>query len=251
MRLSHSFSPSIPPVHRSSFIRFVPFITPGSVCSLLHISVCLCVCSWSEFFDFNNFSSPPSPSSEAVARINVNLTYYWWNYLIFIALAALYTTFNRPLFTLALAFTTCTALYLFSPRRPALLIAGRQFSRQEIFVCWCATSLIACIWSGGLHFAVSTLLALVVVLVHAALRQRTMKAKVVSFLAFLRQVKGEEGEGEDDSVDGGSDPEMGRGRLATGGGDREQEILKNEQAKFRSNFRASMRAKYLKEGGGQ
>ena len=207
--------------------------------------------SWSEFFDFNNFSSPPSPASEAVARINVNLTYYWWNYLVFLSLAAVYTIFNRYLFVLALAFTTCTAVYIFSPRRTALLVAGRQISRQEIFVGWCATSLIACIWSGGYHFLLSTLLVLSLVLTHAALRQRTMKAKVVSFLAFLRQGKGEEGEGEDDSIDG-SDPEMGRGRSDRGGGgDREQEILRSEQAKFRSNFRASMRAKYLKEGGSQ
>ena len=212
------------------------------------------MCSWSEFFDFSQFSAPPSPTSEAIGRINVNLTYYWWNYLIFLTLAALYTSFNRYLFLLALAFTITTALYIFSPRRPALLIAGRQFSRQEIFVCWSATSLIAAIWSGGVYFVASMLVALVVIVVHAVLRQRTMKAKVVSFFSFLRQGKGEEGEGEDDSVDG-SDPEMGRGRSSAGGGggggDREQEILKNEQAKFRSNFRASMRAKYLSQGGGQ
>ena len=216
--------------------------------------MCLCP-SWGEFFDFNNFSAPPSPGSEAVARINVNLTYYWWNYLALLSLAAVYTIFNRYLFVLALAFTVSTAVYIFSPRRPALLIAGRQISRQEVFVCWCATSLVACIWSGGQHFLLSALLLLVLVLLHALLRQRSMKAKAVSFLSFLRQGKGEEGEGQDDDSVDGADPEMGRGRPdrggGGGGGDREQEILKSEQAKFRSNFRASMRAKYLKEGGSQ
>ena len=226
-------------------------------CSSLAVPLCLC-CSWSDFFDLNSFSAPPSPASEAVGRINVNLTYYWWNYLALLSLGFLYTVFNRYLFALALAFAVCTAVYIFSPRRTALLIAGRQISRQEIFVCWCATSLIACIWSGGYHFLLSTAVTLLLVLLHATLRQRSMKAKVVSFLSFLRQGKGEEGEGEDDSVDG--DPEMGRGRMDGGGGgsgngygnsgDREQEILRSEQAKFRSNFRASMRAKYLKEGGG-
>ena len=206
--------------------------------------------SWSEFFDLSQFSAPPSPASEAVARLNVNLTYYWWNYLAFLSLAAVYTFFHRYLFVLAVAFSSCTAIYIFSPRRPAVLLGGRQFSKQELFVCWAAASLVACTWSGGYHFLLSSLLLASLVLLHASLRQRTMKAKVVSFLSFLRQGKGEEGEGEDDSVDG-ADPEMGRGRLDAAGGDREQEILKNEQAKFRSNFRASMRAKYLKDGGGQ
>ena len=183
------------------------------------------------------------------------MSYYWWNYLAFFAIAAVYTAFNRYAFILAFAFTTCSAVYIFSPRRTALLLGGRQISRSEVFVAWAATSLVACTWSGGYHFLLSTLLLLVFVLAHAALRQRSMKARVVSVFHFLRQGKGGEGEGEgeDDATD---DPEMGRGKLQADGtnrssGDREQEILKSEQAKFRSNFRASMRAKYLKEGGGQ
>jgi len=222
--------------------------------------------SLSEFFDVSSFSWPPSPTSEFVARINVNLTYYVWNYIALVALAFIYTAFHRWYFVVCLVLVLCCGVYIFRVRRTALVVAGRQFSRQEVFVLYVVVSLIIGIWSGGVAFIVSTIIALCTILLHACVRQRSVKARAVSVWSFLKRdlLSSKDEEGTEDDAD--ADPEMGRGggrgedggvggSMGVGlngnrggrGGDGEQEILKREQAKFRSNFRASMRAKYLKE----
>ena len=55
-------------------------------------SLCRCALRrWQEALDLRCFSPPPSPPSEALLRLNVNLHYYRWNYALLLALAALYT----------------------------------------------------------------------------------------------------------------------------------------------------------------
>ena len=218
----------------------------------------------SECLDAGGFSLPPSALPELVQRLNVNLSYYCGNYLLLVLLAQLYTAWARGLVFIVclLAGLSCGASLLLV-RRAAVVVAGRQVSRQELLVLYCLTLLAALLWSGGAAFALPLLLSVSASLLHAGLRSRSVKAKTVSFLSFVKRdllLLSKPDETEDEAEEA-HDPEMGRGgggggrgrggadglngSRAAGEAEGEQEILRREQAKFRANFRQNMRAKYL------
>jgi hypothetical protein len=191
-------------------------------------------------------------------------------------LCLLFACLLRPLLIVALAASSAAAFFAFGSRGRALIVMGRQLSRAEAVGAFMGASLLLLLLTGG-HVAVTALaLALVLSLAHAALRERSVKARGLAFfdlrggvtpLGSALKAMHEEDSDADGDADGADGASAARGRALGGGGGggglshrggagarADEENPEDEAAAAaaaappasREAFRAQMKAKYTK-----
>jgi len=115
----------------------------------------------------------------------------------------------------------------------------RQLSRKEVVLGFSSVSCVLLVFSGGLALVVSSLIAGVLIFAHAAMRQRSLKAKSTNFVNSLKSsLTSSTKHEEDEHVDvenPKSDLAMSDLNSNSGG------INAAQQQEFRNTFRASMR----------
>jgi len=126
--------------------------------------------------------------------------------------------------------------YLFNIRTKPFEIGSRVITRRELQMAFFSVALFTFLILGGLSSLVAIILSITCIFAHATFRKRSMKSRVDT---FFRDGPGPlKGLGEDSTGDE-SDPDIENPSEV------DQKKIREEQARFRSEFRATMRAKYL------
>ena len=134
------------------------------------------VFSLSDFLSVDRFS-PPSAST-LLDRLSVNAVYYQTNYA-FIVVAALLIAFTQSMpLALAAAVVAAVGIALFGIRSGPLMMNGAVVSENALLVGYCALSVVSLLYIDGGRIATSLAVASAVIFVHAALRKRSVAARV-------------------------------------------------------------------------
>ena len=130
----------------------------------------------SEFLDLNTFK-PPRDQSEAIERVQVNVGYYALNYLLLYSLFLLFLSVRQPSFlftTLALA---ATGYYLFRMRTDRIVLGSVALTEDQVRLGFGVVSVLLFLYVGGWSMLYATAAAALLSLIHAALRQRSLKSR--------------------------------------------------------------------------
>lgn len=206
-------------------------------------------CSWSEFADHHGINLPQR--RDIPERLNVNLGYYSSNYLCIIATFFLYVIIRHPWFILGFALESALFVYLFWYRTQAIVIGSRPVSRRDLAIGYAVLATTISLLFGGWVSVKTFALAVTLIMLHALLRTRSLKARGTAFIDMLTTKP------HSDAVHSGSG--TGQLRHSMSAGDLfasttgntptngfEPQNNANSDA-FKSQFRASMRQKYLKK----
>jgi len=184
-------------------------------------------------------------------RVNTNLLYYQANYLAITVLTLIITCFFRPIFLIGLSVIIGSGVWLFRVNRSPIVVQGKVLSKQELAIGYLVASFIVCILFAGTASILALSISILMILLHSSFRKRSMKSKVnVGFMNLISGSGKSEEEPDDDGPSNGTvDEENPSPDLSSryGGGFSSEQMLA-EQQRARSQFRASMRAKYLKKG---
>jgi len=197
---------------------------------------------WMEFYDYRSFNLPGR--SDVLERVNVNLGYYQANYVALLAAALLYVVVRHPWFLLGLIAEIALFVYLFWYRTTAIVFASTPVSRRDLAIAYAALSTTVSIAFGGWTAVNTFAMALVGILLHAVFRTRSLKARGTAFIDMLTSKPHSDAIRPSDEVDGAAALQGS----AVSGIPPSAEQLAN-QAQFKSQFRATMRAKYLNPAG--
>eukprot|EP01006_Ploeotia_vitrea_P044561 TRINITY_DN66837_c7_g1_i4.p1 TRINITY_DN66837_c7_g1~~TRINITY_DN66837_c7_g1_i4.p1 ORF type:complete len:240 (-),score=91.29 TRINITY_DN66837_c7_g1_i4:1259-1978(-) len=194
---------------------------------------------WSEFFESSRFSVPSMTDDEAYSqRLVTNLVYYQANYLLLACLCLLYVCIARPRFLVIVLLVAAAGVYLFRVRRAPVEVGGRLVPRYQVFAVYAGVAVVMLLVAGGMQAIAALGVSSLIVLAHSSLRKRSLKARGTS---YIDRVTGSTPIGsafkalDEYDSDGPNDDE-----------ENPAPAVRSEQAKFRSNFRAKMKAKYLK-----
>ena len=144
-----------------------------------------CVVSLNEFLDLNNFK-PPRDQNEAIERVQVNLSYYALNYALLYSLFLLFLAVRHPSFlftTLALA---AAGYYLFRMRTGRVVLGSVALTEDQVRAGYAVVSVLLFIYVGGWTMVYVTALAALIAVVHAAMRQRSVKSRGSVAMANVR-----------------------------------------------------------------
>ena len=191
--------------------------------------------SWNEFFKFNGGFRYPDPE-KLNDRVACNLLYYQANYLFVPALFLLYVVVARPIFLIALLLVAGGAVYLFQIRDQPFVINQKPLKPQQVKLIFGVGTLVILMLFGGTSCLVALLLSLLVVVLHATFRKRSLKSRGTTFVDLWR---GTTPLGHAMRQYEQDDPEMGSPK--------QQEKMRQQQAEFRAKFTAKMRSKYMKK----
>ena len=120
------------------------------------------------FFDPTRFSRPQS-TTEATARVELNLQWFWVNYLCIAALILVLTILSQPSFLLTLL--VLAAVWLFALTRDPLAVPFTPYSlsgRSKLMALYGVTAVMLFIFAGSTILTVVGICGLVV-LAHATL----------------------------------------------------------------------------------
>ena len=144
-----------------------PWLTAVSVVSL---------CSISEFLDLNNFK-PPRDQNEAIERIQVNLAYYALNYALLYTLFLLFLSVRHPSFLFTTLALGALGYYLFRMRTERVVLGSTVLTEDQVKLGFAVVSGLLFVYVGGWAMVYVTAVAALISLVHAALRQRSLKSR--------------------------------------------------------------------------
>lgn len=223
-----------------------------------------------EFLDAKAFSVPSGGLEGLRERSNTNLVYYQANYLVVVGFGLLWVCLSRPAFAVAVAASAASGYYVFAAMDGAAVVGGRVVSRRRVAQAWLGASLVLFLLVGRVAVLVALLVTLGLVVLHAAFRKRSLKARGANFVGGSTPL-GMAFRSLDDVLDGSDDEEDvvvgGRGMDAENptAGYRQQQQPQYPQhaapaypaypapmagaaagatAHHRANFREQMRAKY-------
>eukprot|EP00457_Paulinella_chromatophora_P008707 gb/GEZN01008749.1/.p1 GENE.gb/GEZN01008749.1/~~gb/GEZN01008749.1/.p1 ORF type:complete len:214 (-),score=12.83 gb/GEZN01008749.1/:727-1368(-) len=188
--------------------------------------------SWSEFGQTSGFSVPDG--SKLQERLLVNVVYYQANYVMVLLLFLLYTCVARPPVIGVLVVAGVGVVGIQYLEDPVMLDGKTHIPRKYLTVGMLAVSALLLLFFGGSSFTVAIGLSLIICILHAVFRKRSVKSKSLTFFDLWRggspaanvfsNSQGDESADEED-------PHQPRAKT-------------NEQS--RTEFRERMRAKYLK-----
>ncbi|KAK9727301.1 hypothetical protein RND81_05G272300 [Saponaria officinalis] len=127
---------------------------------------------WSDLFDYDSFSRPPS-LSEGASRIRNNLSYFRINYLVLLAGLLALSLISHPLslISLLLLISAWLFLYFFKPSDHPLILCSHTFSNNEtLALLVVATFLLLFFTSVGSLLISTTLLGGAIICIHGAFR---------------------------------------------------------------------------------
>ncbi|KYQ93398.1 PRA1 family protein 2 [Tieghemostelium lacteum] len=131
---------------------------------------------WSEFVELDRFGFPDS--KDMLNRVNTNLEFYTGNYLVIVAVVLLLTLFSNTALLLTVLIFGGIAYFLFFIRSNTIDLGGFVLNLVSQAAILSVISVYFIYRYSGLTLFYTTLLSLVVVLVHAFLRKRSIKSKV-------------------------------------------------------------------------
>jgi len=141
-----------------------------------------------EFLDLSAFKIPQQ--QELTERITLNLSYYAANYLAIYSAFLLYLCIHYPSLLFAVIAIVCAGVYLFNMRQSPIIIAGKVFTKEEVRLIYAATAVMLVVYVGGYPVLYVTAVAALIALAHAALRQRTLKARgATAFTSAATNIK--------------------------------------------------------------
>ena len=117
----------------------------------------------------------PSTAEELEQRVPTNLLYYQANYLLLLVFATFFTGFGSPVFFLAIAVVMIGVLW----------ISYNDLEAQTVRVSLVGAGMLL-LFTGGIRLIVYQSVALFLIAVHAVLRKRSMKARLVSWIDVQR-----------------------------------------------------------------
>ena len=143
------------------------------------------VASISEFLDLNSFK-PPRDQSEAVERVQVNLGYYALNYLLLYTLFLLFLSVRQPSFLFTSLALAALGYYLFRMRTDRVVLGSVVLTEDQVRAGYGIVSVLLFIYVGGWSMLYVTAVAALISLVHALLRQRSLKSRGSVTMAGVR-----------------------------------------------------------------
>lgn len=206
---------------------------------------------WAEFADLSQFSPPNPQSSPLTERINTNASYYLANYLIVLLLPLLFSVWKHPLWMLfSLALISGVGYYVFWIHTKPFFVYYRQLSRKEVVGGYSSVATLLLLLSGGWAIILSTFIFIALIVCHAAMRQRSIKAKTGNFLQSMSALVTGAASGkhddslldDDSSVDIENPASLTSGRFP--GDPQAATVSADQQAAFRSQFRTSQSAQH-------
>jgi len=137
-----------------------------------------------EFLDLNAFTLPAG--EDLVDRMTVNLCYYAMNYFTIYAALLLCLSTQHPSFLFATVALSAAGYYLFKMRTDSIVIGQTVLSEDQIKVGFALLSCLLFVYIGGWSIVYVTALAALISLVHALLRQRSVRSRGSVSLAAAR-----------------------------------------------------------------
>ena len=128
-----------------------------------------------EFLDPSSFSVPAS--SDVVERVLVNVQYYSFNYAAVWAALLLVLSVQQPALLFACVAIGCAGYFTFRMRTDPVVVAGTRLSEQQVRYAYAAVSAALFLYAGGWPMLYVSAVAALLALVHAALRQRSVRSR--------------------------------------------------------------------------
>ena len=128
-----------------------------------------------EFLSVSSFSVPGQ--EELLERMSVNLLYYALNYLLLCAALLLVLAVQQPGLLFCFVALSACAYLLFSMRTEALSLAGAALTEPQLQLAFALLSLALLLYVGGSSMLWVSALAALLCLLHAGLRQRSVKSR--------------------------------------------------------------------------
>lgn len=126
---------------------------------------------WREMFDVHSFSLPRS-FREAMSRVKANLAYFSMNYALVALLIVFLSLLWHPISLIVFIAMMAVWLFLYFLRDEPLTIFGRLVTDKVVLIVLAVLTILVLLFTGATTEILSALLvAVVVVLVHAALRR--------------------------------------------------------------------------------
>lgn len=171
----------------------------------------------------------PSDVAALAERVQTNAGYYQANYLAIVLLCLAYVCLARPVFAVVLALSAAGGYYVFAVQQGVLVVGGTVVSRQRMAAAWLALSLVLFLAAGRVTFLVMLLVSLVVVLLHATFRRRSLKARGSAFVGGTTPL-GAAFKSLDDALHGSDDDDDEETVAGAGSGDAENPYARRQQA---------------------
>jgi len=129
-----------------------------------------------EFLDLNSFK-PPRDQNEAIERVQVNLSYYALNYFLLYSLFLLFLSVREPSFLFTSLALAAAGYYLFRMRTDRIVLGSVALTEDQVRIGYGVVSVLLLFYVGGWLMVYVTAVTVLISLVHAALRQRSLKSR--------------------------------------------------------------------------
>ena len=133
-----------------------------------------------DMLDVNAFKVPAA--EDAWPRVQVNVTYYWLNYLAVFGVGLLILSLQHPTLLFASLSIAATGWFLFQMRTQPVVVGGVRLSDDQLRLLYLAASTLLFLYAGGWAMLYTAALCALVVLLHAGMRQRSVKARGSAFV---------------------------------------------------------------------
>jgi PRA1 family protein len=154
------------------------------------LSSCVVRFSLGEFLDLSSFKLPAQ--DDLVDRMTVNLSYYALNYFLIYSLLLLGLSTQHPSFLFATVALSAAGYYLFRMRTDSIVIGGLLLTEDQIKLSFAVISALLFFYVAGWAMVYVTALAVLIAMVHAGLRQRSIRSRTsVSLVSARDSVKKE------------------------------------------------------------
>jgi len=203
---------------------------------------------WQEFFDVHAFTVPTKPA-EVYDRVNMNLGYYSYNYLLILSITLLYVCFRHPWYILGFIFELSIFTYLFYYRKQPIVLLDRPVSRRDQAVGYAIVATVINLLFAGWTSVCTFAFAVTIILIHATFRSRSLKARGTAFIDMLTTKPHSDApihsSTSHNNIHDAFDSTASNHHHTNSNSSTIQPTSQQEQ--FKSQFRASMRAKYLRK----
>jgi len=139
-----------------------------------------------EFLDVGAFKLPAT-SGDLMDRLSVNGGYYAFNYLFLYAVLLLFLSLQKPPLLFASVAIAAGGYYLFHMRTEPLVIGGTRLTEEQLRLIYLSISALLFLYAGGWPMLYVTAVTALLALIHAALRQRSLKSRGSTSMAGVKE----------------------------------------------------------------
>ena len=133
-----------------------------------------------DMLDVNAFKVPAA--EDALARVQTNVSYYALNYAAVFGLGLLVLSLQHPTLLFASLSIAAGGWYLLQMRTSPVVLGGVRLSEDQVKLLYLAVSTLLFLYAGGWSILYTASVCALLVLLHAGLRQRSVKARGSAFV---------------------------------------------------------------------